>query len=461
LKAYDVPSLIESDPASNITDLLVDRARATPDLPLYAIESNGEWHDISAAEFLHQVKALAKGFIAAGIAPGQAVAIMSHTSYQWTLVDFALWFAGAVPVPIYETSSPSQMSWILTDSQAVAVFLETPEMETKLAEIRSQSAFLREVWGFYDDSLDRLVEMGQATSDELLEQHRTASGLDSLATIIYTSGTTGRPKGCELLHRGFVDLSKNAKLEIPDVLEEGQSTLLFLPLAHVFARFVEVLTVHSGVKVGHQGDVKNLAAAMVSFKPNFLLAVPRVFEKVYNTAEQKAEADGKGNIFRTAADVAVRIPRPSTPAPALHYRCASSSGFSTSWFTARFARLWADTFASQFRVARLLAFASDTSTVPSDSSSLRATASPRPLLPPWWPAQTASASARLAACFQVVASRSPTTAKFCCAAATCFVATGTTRWQPPRQSRMAGSTPATSVSLTTTVSCPSPAAKKS
>ena len=306
LKAYDVPSLIESDPASNITDLLVDRARATPDLPLYAIESNGEWHDISAAEFLHQIKALAKGFIAAGIAPGQAVAIMSHTSYQWTLVDFALWFAGAVPVPIYETSSPSQMSWILTDSQAVAVFLETPEMETKLAEIRSQSAFLREVWGFYDDSLDRLVEMGQATSEELLEQHRTASGLDSLATIIYTSGTTGRPKGCELLHRGFVDLSKNAKLEIPDVLEEGQSTLLFLPLAHVFARFVEVLTVHSGVKVGHQGDVRNLAAAMVSFKPNFLLAVPRVFEKVYNTAEQKAEADGKGNIFRTAADVAVR-----------------------------------------------------------------------------------------------------------------------------------------------------------
>jgi len=306
LKAYDVPSLIESDSASNITDLLLVRAATTPDLPLYALERDGGWHDVTAAEFLAQVRALAKGLIAAGLTPGQAVAIMSHTSYEWTLVDFALWFAGAVPVPIYETSSASQMSWILSDSQAVGIFLETPEMAEKLAEIRSQSAFLREVWTFHDDSLARLVELGKNTSDELLEQHRTASGLDSLATIIYTSGTTGRPKGCELLHRGFVDLSKNAKLEIPDVLAEGQSTLLFLPLAHVFARFVEVLTVHSGVKVGHQGDVKNLAGAMVSFKPNFLLAVPRVFEKVYNTAEQKAEAGGKGNIFRAAADVAVR-----------------------------------------------------------------------------------------------------------------------------------------------------------
>ena len=301
-----MPSLIQSDPASNITDLLIARAEATPLLPLYSVETSEGWKDISAAEFLQRVRALAKGFIAAGITPGQAVAIMSHTSFEWTLVDFALWFAGAVPVPIYETSSASQMSWILSDSQAVAIILETPEMAATLAEIRSQSAFLREVWSFHDNSLAKLVELGKATSDELLEQHRTSSNLDSLATLIYTSGTTGRPKGCELLHRGFVDLSKNAKLDIPDVLSEGQCTLLFLPLAHVFARFVEVLTVHSGVRVGHQGDVRNLAAAMVSFKPNFLLAVPRVFEKVYNTAEQKAEADGKGDIFRKAANVAIR-----------------------------------------------------------------------------------------------------------------------------------------------------------
>ncbi|MEN9748736.1 MAG: hypothetical protein RLZZ603_1428, partial [Actinomycetota bacterium] len=308
MKAYDLPSLIDSDPSENITDLLLQRAAKTPDLALFGIQSaDGEsWADLSASEFLSQVRALAKGFIAAGVQTGQRVAIMSHTSYDWTLVDFALWFAGAVSVPIYETSSPSQMAWILSDSGSVAIFLESQEMLDKLNEIRSQSAYLREVWCGWDGSLDRLVELGRTVSDDVLESHRTSAKLADLATIIYTSGTTGKPKGCELAHRGFVDLSKNAKLELPEVIADGQSTLLFLPLAHVFARFISVLTVHAGVKVGHQADITNLAKAMQSFHPNFLLAVPRVFEKVYNLAEQKAEAGGKGDLFRKAADVAVQ-----------------------------------------------------------------------------------------------------------------------------------------------------------
>jgi long-chain acyl-CoA synthetase len=306
METYDLPSLVESDLHSNITDLLVDRAAKTPDLPLYARESAaGEWVDVSASAFLQQVRELAKGFIAAGIQQGQTVAIMSHTSYEWTLTDFALWFAGAIPVPIYETSSPSQMAWILTDSKCVAILVENQEMVDKLAEIKGQSAFLREVWRYDQDSLTKLVELGKNIDDATLEARRTAATLDDLSTIIYTSGTTGLPKGCELAHRGFVDLCKNAKLELPVVVADGQSTLLFLPLAHVFARFVHVLTVHAGVKVGHQGDVKNLSNAMATFKPNFLLAVPRVFEKVYNMAEQKAEANGKGDIFRKAAATAV------------------------------------------------------------------------------------------------------------------------------------------------------------
>lgn len=306
MKAYDLPSLIDSDPSENITDLLVKRAERTPNLALYALQGHDEaWVDKSAAQFLEEVRALAKGFIASGVQTGQRVAIMSHTSYEWTLVDFALWFAGAVPVPIYETSSASQMAWILSDSGSVAVFLESQEMLDKLNEIRSQSAYLREVWCAWDGSLQRLVELGKSVSDETLERHRTNANLGDLATIIYTSGTTGKPKGCELAHRGFVDLSKNAKLELPVVIADGQSTLLFLPLAHVFARFIEVLAVHAGVKVGHQADIRNLAKAMQTFKPNFLLAVPRVFEKVYNLAEQKAEAGGKGDLFRKAAAVAV------------------------------------------------------------------------------------------------------------------------------------------------------------
>ena len=306
MKSYDLPSLVESAATANITDLLVDRVAKSPNLPLYALQNqDGSWSDLSAADFLSQVRALAKGFIASGIQPGQTVAIMSHTSFEWTLTDFALWFAGAVPVPIYETSSASQMAWILSDSQAVAILVETPEMLGLLDEVRDQSAYLRQTWRFYDDSLAALVRLGKEVTDEALESRRTSSKLSDLATLIYTSGTTGKPKGCELLHQGFVDLSKNAKLELPQVIADGSSTLLFLPLAHVFARFIEVLCVHAGVKVGHQGDVKNLSSAMVSFKPNFLLAVPRVFEKVYNTAEQKAEANGRGEIFRKAAQVAV------------------------------------------------------------------------------------------------------------------------------------------------------------
>lgn len=319
---YDVPSLIESDPNSNITDLLVARAAQTPDLAIYAVEQpNGSWVDISASRFLGEVRELAKGFIAAGIQPGQTVAIMSHTCYQWALVDFALWFAGAVPVPIYETSSPAQMSWILTDSDAVGIVLEDAEMAVKLAEVKSQTAYLRNVWRLDDDSLSQLAKLGREVSDELLETRRTTAKLKDLATIIYTSGTTGKPKGCELLHRGFIDLSKNAELDIPSVLNTKHSTLLFLPMAHVFARFISVLCVHAGIKVGHQGDVKNLSAAMQSFRPHFLLAVPRVFEKVYNTAEQKAEAGGKGDIFRKAAATAIEYSKaldtPSGPSVSL------------------------------------------------------------------------------------------------------------------------------------------------
>jgi len=324
MQGYDLPSLIESDPASNITDLLVERAAKTPKIPLYALQSEdgNSWLDVSATEFLNQVRVLAKGFIAGGVLPGQRVAIMAHTSYEWTLIDFALWFAGAVPVPIYETSSASQMAWILSDSEAVGVYLETPEMEAKLEQVRSQSAYLREVWRAWDGSLDRLRSLGERIDDKTLEHARTSSGLDDLATIIYTSGTTGMPKGCELAHRGFVDLSKNAKLEIPEVVKDGHTTLLFLPLAHVFARFIEVLAVHSGVKVGHQADIRNLAKAMQTFHPNFLLAVPRVFEKVYNLAEQKAEAAGKGDLFRKAADVAVRysMAKDTSDGPSLSLR---------------------------------------------------------------------------------------------------------------------------------------------
>ena len=308
MKSYDIDPLVVSDNSSNITDLLVDRVNANPKLPLFATEqADGTWHDISAEEFLGQVIAVAKGLIASGIQPGQAVAIMSKTRYEWTLIDFAIWFAGAVSVPIYESSSPTQMSWILSDSDSVAVFLETAEHLERFESIKASVPLARQIFRLDEDAIELLIQRGHDIEDEIVEQRRTRAGLYDLATIIYTSGTTGVPKGCELLHRGFVELSKNAMLEIPEVLQTGRTTLLFLPLAHVFARFVEVLAIHVGVKVGHKADAKDVGPAMISFKPDFLLAVPRVFEKVYNAAEQKAEAGGKGDIFRKAALVAIQF----------------------------------------------------------------------------------------------------------------------------------------------------------
>jgi long-chain acyl-CoA synthetase len=310
MRSYELPSLVETAANENITDLLLNRVRKTPNIPLFAIEKTpGVWTDVSAKDFHEQVKDLAKGFIASGIRPGDAVGIMSRTRYEWALVDFALWFAGAVSVPIYETSAPAQIEWVLSDSDAVALIIENSEHQKRFESIKAMVPSVKKVWKLEDDSLVKLVAEGKDISDDQLEKSRASSNLDSLATIIYTSGTTGKPKGCELLHRGFVDLSKNAMLELPEVVKEGTATVLFLPLAHVYARFISILCVHAGIKVGHQPDTTNVAAAMQSFHPDFLLAVPRVFEKVYNSAEQKAEAGGKGKIFRKAVQVAIDYSR--------------------------------------------------------------------------------------------------------------------------------------------------------
>ena len=306
MKSYDTPPLVVSSPDENITDLLIHRLNQTPNDALFALDNgDGTWANLTTREFYDRVVALAKGLVAAGVQPGQMVAIMSRTRFEWTLVDFAIWFAGAVPVPIYETSAPSQMEWILSDSDAVMLFVENQEHVERFEQIKAATPLVRNIYSFEDDSLDKLVELGREVSSDTIEMRRKSAKLNDLSTLIYTSGTTGKPKGCELTHRGFVELCKNATLELPEVVYPGANMLLFIPLAHVFARFIEVLCVYAGVRVGHQPNAKNIAPAMVSFKPNFLLAVPRVFEKVYNSAEQKAEAAGKGKIFRKAAYTAI------------------------------------------------------------------------------------------------------------------------------------------------------------
>ena len=253
---------------------------------------------------------MAKGLLAAGIEAGDRVALISKTRYEWTLLDYAIWFAGAVTVPVYETSSTEQVEWVLQDSGARAVVAETSDHVARVTEVRGGLTELNHVWSITDNAVDILTRLGHDITDEALEQRRTAAGPGDLATLIYTSGTTGRPKGCMLTHGNFMVELGVAVDELHELFEpEDASTLLFLPLAHVFARIIQIGAVRSRSRLGHSADIKNLVADLQAFRPTFVLAVPRVFEKVFNTASQRATADGRGAIFDRAAEVAIAYSR--------------------------------------------------------------------------------------------------------------------------------------------------------
>lgn len=308
MRDISVPVLVDVPRQTNTTDLVVRQAAKPSNPALFAVKGqSGEWENISATEFRRQVEDIAKGLIASGVQAGDRVAIMARTRYEWSLADFAIWFAGAVSVPVYETSSPAQVAWILGDSGAVGAFVEAARHEDVVREAVALEGIesLQHVWQFDGNGLDTLRTAGAGTGDQMLSDRRAYAGLDDVATIIYTSGTTGKPKGCELTHGNFVELSENSAAELPEVAREGGQTIMFLPLAHVFARFISVLCVVSGTTVAHTPDVKNLLPDLQSYKPTFILAVPRVFEKVYNNSMLKAEDGGKGRIFHAGADVAI------------------------------------------------------------------------------------------------------------------------------------------------------------
>lgn len=301
-----MPRLVEGDPRDSLGRLPQRNADNAPQRVAFAIKEHGSWRDVTTSQFLDDVRGLAKGFVAAGIEPGDRVAIMARTRYEWTLVDFAAWMAAAVPVPIYETSSAEQVEWIIADSGASALVVETAAHAATVRQVAEGVPTLQHTWVIDDGDLTSVSERGAEVEDSELEARLDATGRDSLATIIYTSGTTGRPKGCELTHDNFLGLAENAIAKLGDVVaRDGASTLLFLPLAHVFARFIEVLCVTAEAKMGHSADIANILDDFQAFQPSFILAVPRVFEKIYNKANETATADGKGAIFGRAADTAV------------------------------------------------------------------------------------------------------------------------------------------------------------
>ncbi|HEY1135436.1 MAG TPA: AMP-dependent synthetase/ligase [Nocardioides sp.] len=310
MREYSTPLTIEIPTTGNLTDDVVRNAAEAPDAPVLSRpDGRGDWVDTTAAAFLAEVSGAAKGLVAAGVGPGDRVVLLARTRYEWTLLDYAIWFAGAVTVPVYETSSAEQISWILSDSGAVAVLAETAEHLDRVAAARGEAPDLAHVWGIDDGAVATLTALGTEVSDADLEARRTAVSPTDLATLIYTSGTTGRPKGCEITHGNFMFELGVAVDELDTLFEENASTLLFLPLAHVFARIIQIGCIKTRVRMGHSADIKNLVKDFGVFKPHFILAVPRVFEKVYNTASQNAAADGKGKIFDRAADVAIGYSR--------------------------------------------------------------------------------------------------------------------------------------------------------
>ena len=311
MREYSTAQQVSVPSTGNLTDDAVTNGTEYADMVVFSRRVGGTWTDVTAAEFLQDVSAVAKGLLAAGIEAGDRVAIISRTRYEWTLLDYAIWFAGAVTVPVYETSSAEQVEWILTDSAARAVFTETPEHSSRVKEVRDGLPELHHVWSIEGNGLGVLRTLGEDVSDEELEARRTHATPDDLATLIYTSGTTGRPKGCMLTHGNFMFELTVVLADLPELFDpasegsDAPATLLFLPLAHVFARIVEVGAVKARVRLGHSSDIRNLLDDFAEFQPTFILAVPRVFEKVFNTASQRAVADGRGKIFGRAADVAI------------------------------------------------------------------------------------------------------------------------------------------------------------
>ena len=305
MQLCETPPAVAPEPEWNTTDLLLRQVREAPEHVLFGVPEGDGWRDVTTGEFHADVVAVAKGLIAAGVEPGDRIAFIAQTSYEWSLIDFALWFAGAVMVPVYETSSATQIAWMIEDSGAKGLITERPEHDEKLADVQETIDALTLRFALHEGALDELRAGGADVSDETVEQRRSAANADDIATLIYTSGSTGRPKGCVLTHANFVELCRNVEQPLGALIHRGSSTLLFITLAHVFARFISVLCVYGGVKVGHQPDTTRLVPSLGSFRPTFLLAVPRVFEKVYNSAAQKAESGGKGKIFRRAVRVAI------------------------------------------------------------------------------------------------------------------------------------------------------------
>ncbi|MDT5012907.1 MAG: long-chain acyl-CoA synthetase, partial [Mycobacterium sp.] len=308
MKELSAPATFTVAEHDSVVHAVFAHERDDPDHPIFQRLVDGSWSDVTCAEAAAQIRSAALGLIAEGVQPKDRVSIFSATRYEWAILDYAILSIGAVTVPIYETSSAEQVRWVLQDSAAVLAFAESDAHGEKVDQLLGDLPSLRKVFridGADTPALDALAEAGKSVDRSELDARLSAIQSSDPATLIYTSGTTGRPKGCQLTHANFVSETRGAKDAFPTLLDENQRMLVFLPLAHVLSRAISIAAVENKVTVGYTSDIKNLVQLFGVFKPTLVVSVPRVFEKVYNTAEQNARSGGKDRIFQMAADTAI------------------------------------------------------------------------------------------------------------------------------------------------------------
>ncbi|MFG2981556.1 AMP-dependent synthetase/ligase [Streptomyces sp. NPDC048258] len=312
MREITVPPVVIDAPVGGLADVVFRHAREEPDRVVLGRKTDGVWRDVTSAQLAAEVLALAKGLLAQGVRFGDRVAVMSRTRYEWTLFDFALWAIGAQPVPVYPTSSAEQVHWILADSACTACVVENEDQAMTVGSVIDRLPLLRLLWQLDEGAVDGLVADGRGVAEDVVHRHRGAVTPDAVATVIYTSGTTGRPKGCVLTHANLMFEADTMVSRWESVFQAGPgerpSTLLFLPLAHVFGRMVEVAAIRARVKLGHQPVLAaaELLPDLAAFRPTFVLGVPYVFEKVFAAARRKAEAEGRTGPFDRAVETAVR-----------------------------------------------------------------------------------------------------------------------------------------------------------
>jgi long-chain acyl-CoA synthetase len=304
VQEYTSPGEVEIDPSDNLTRAVWAAAEQRPDKAAVAHRVGDRFVEWSNRQFADEILAVAKGLIAKGIKPGDKVCIYSATRIEWTIFDMAIWTAGAVTVPIYETSSAEQVEWIVSDSEAKGIVIEDAALKGTFESVAGNLPNCDHAFVIEEGAVEELKQAGSSISDADARATADAVVGSDIATIVYTSGTTGRPKGCVITHGNFVWDATQVESGAKAFFKEGERTLLFLPLAHIFARIIQTSAIRAGVTLGYSTGIPNLMEELGMFKPTFLLAVPRVFEKVFNGAQQKAHADGKGKIFDKAAQVA-------------------------------------------------------------------------------------------------------------------------------------------------------------